>query len=172
MQPLNPKGWLLFTVENRWKCCFYSRLPSTDPYLLLIYWEKTYKTAAIKVEYLKQTKKYGGVLKFWVSECNPVFLMILCASFNFPGSLVWQLKHKVFQALDSLHAFCTEPASRQKGENKQRIRTFLWPPKLLSPAKVCQLCQALQHCTEVFLSCFNLLQLLLRENTPKDHFWS
>lgn len=109
----------------------------------------------------------------WSSGClNAIqpFLMVSGTSFNFPGSLVWQLKQKVFQALDSLHAFCTEPASRQKGENEQRIRTFLQPLKLLSPAKVRELCQLLQLCTEVFLSCFDLLQLLLREKHSRIIF--
>lgn len=96
--------------------------------------------------------------------------MVSGTSFNFPGSLVWQLKQKVFQALDSLHAFCTEPASRLKGENEQRIRTFLQPLKLLSPAEVRELCQALQNCSEVFLSCFDLLQLLLREKHSRMIF--
>ena len=54
---------------------------------LVIYWENTYHAAAIKLGDLKQTK--DGVLKFWVSECNSVFVMILGASFNFPVSLVW-----------------------------------------------------------------------------------
>lgn len=109
----------------------------------------------------------------WSSGCLNViqsFLMVSGTSFNFPGSLVWHLKQKVFQALDSLHAFCTEPASRQKGENEQRIRTFLQPLKLLSPAKVRELCQLLQLCTEVFLSCFDLLQLLLREKHSRIIF--
>lgn len=126
---------------------------------------------------------YSGVFKtnqkgWWCPEVlgglNAIqyFLMILGTSFNFPGSSVWQLKQKVFQALDSFHAFCAEPASRQKGENEQRIRTILQPLKLLSPAEVRELCQVLQHCTEVFPSCFDLLQLLLRESMLQDQFWS